>query len=250
MLALSGLDGAALVVLRPHPLALAHRLDRAGPWIARQPDAAVAQLVAAALWLVAAWLGIGLLAGLLARLPGVLGRAGRRVAAVALPRVLHRLVLGSLGVGLGVGAVLTPVAASAAAAPSPASVAAVPSPVWPSSPPASTPAPQWPVSTPRAQTPSAAPRTHEPAPTHVPAPTTRAGTATGTAAGTAVRVRAGDSLWRVAADHLGPAPEPQRVTHYWQRIYAANRAVIGGNPDRIHPGQQLVLPAPTAEELP
>ena len=234
----AALDGAAIVALRPHPQALAHHLVRAGTWIAREPDAALAQLAGAALWLVAAWLGAGLLAALLAHLPGVAGAVARRIAAVALPRVLQRVVVGSLGAGI----VLAPVAASAAAAPSPPIASptstAVPSPVWPSSPPASTPAPRWPVSTPRAHPapPRPAPPAHRPAPA---APT-----------GTPVRVHAGDTLWRLAADRLGPASRPHRVTHYWQRIYAANRAVIGGDPDRIHPGQQLVLPAPTAEELP
>jgi nucleoid-associated protein YgaU len=28
----------------------------------------------------------------------------------------------------------------------------------------------------------------------------------------------------------------------WRRIYEANREVVGGNPDLIHPGQVLKLP--------
>jgi nucleoid-associated protein YgaU len=28
----------------------------------------------------------------------------------------------------------------------------------------------------------------------------------------------------------------------WRKIYHANKAVIGRNPDRIYPGQQLVIP--------
>jgi nucleoid-associated protein YgaU len=44
-------------------------------------------------------------------------------------------------------------------------------------------------------------------------------------------VRTGDTLSRIAARH-GTT---------WQRIYAANKAVIGGDPDLIVPGQRLAL---------
>ncbi|MCX4760928.1 LysM peptidoglycan-binding domain-containing protein [Streptomyces sp. NBC_01275] len=44
-------------------------------------------------------------------------------------------------------------------------------------------------------------------------------------------VRAGDTLSTIAARH-GTT---------WQRIYAANQAVIGGDPDLIMPGQRLAL---------
>ncbi|MFZ3571438.1 transglycosylase family protein [Streptomyces sp. BH097] len=44
-------------------------------------------------------------------------------------------------------------------------------------------------------------------------------------------VRGGDTLGRIAAAH-GTT---------WQRLYAANRAVIGGDPDLIMPGQRLLL---------
>ncbi len=56
------------------------------------------------------------------------------------------------------------------------------------------------------------------------------------------RVVAGDSLWAIAARHLGD-DDPVRVDRYWRAIYAANRAVVGDDPDLIHPGQLLVLPA-------
>ncbi|NEA03042.1 LysM peptidoglycan-binding domain-containing protein, partial [Streptomyces sp. SID10116] len=44
-------------------------------------------------------------------------------------------------------------------------------------------------------------------------------------------VRQGDTLSLVAARH---------GTH-WQRVYAANRQVIGGDPNMIVPGQRLSL---------
>ncbi|MEU3415919.1 transglycosylase family protein [Streptomyces sp. NPDC006658] len=51
------------------------------------------------------------------------------------------------------------------------------------------------------------------------------------AAGGDYTVRAGDTLSTIAARH-GTS---------WQRIYAANRAVIGDDPDVIVPGQRLAL---------
>ena len=56
-------------------------------------------------------------------------------------------------------------------------------------------------------------------------------------------VEAGDTLWDIAAAHLGPAERSSsRVHRYWQRIYRANRSVIGADPDLIHPGTRLDVP--------
>jgi hypothetical protein len=56
-------------------------------------------------------------------------------------------------------------------------------------------------------------------------------------------VRGGDTLWDIAARHLGPHATDAEVARAWPRWYAANRAAIGVNPQLIHPG--LVLRAPT-----
>ncbi|MBO1331999.1 transglycosylase family protein [Streptomyces sp. VRA16 Mangrove soil] len=45
-------------------------------------------------------------------------------------------------------------------------------------------------------------------------------------------VRGGDTLGRIAAAH-GTT---------WQRLYAVNKAVVGGDPDLIVPGQRLLIP--------
>src|SRR4051812_42531392 len=58
----------------------------------------------------------------------------------------------------------------------------------------------------------------------------------------ATRVRTGDSLWSIAADRVG-RPTTARVARTWPRLYAANRAVIGPDPDLIRPGTRLVVPA-------
>ncbi|MCH6469645.1 LysM peptidoglycan-binding domain-containing protein [Sinomonas terrae] len=58
----------------------------------------------------------------------------------------------------------------------------------------------------------------------------------------AVEVRPGDSLWSIAARHLGPGANAVDVAEAWPRWFEANRAVIGDNPDLLRPGQLLVPP--------
>lgn len=59
-------------------------------------------------------------------------------------------------------------------------------------------------------------------------------------------VRPGDNLWRLAEtdlrDRTGAWPSDAEVAVGTARLYAANRAVIGADPDLILPGQRLRLP--------
>jgi hypothetical protein len=57
-----------------------------------------------------------------------------------------------------------------------------------------------------------------------------------------VVVRPGDSLWAIAARHLPAGASDRQVADQWHRIYATNRAVIGDDPDVLHPGQRLEIP--------
>src|SRR5207253_1287172 len=57
-----------------------------------------------------------------------------------------------------------------------------------------------------------------------------------------VVVHRGDSLWRIAARNLDPAATTQEVAVAWPQWWAANRDVIGDDPDLIHPGQRLSAP--------
>jgi len=52
----------------------------------------------------------------------------------------------------------------------------------------------------------------------------------------------GDTLWSVAARHLGPTAEAADIDAEWHRWHEANRDVIGEDPDRLLPGQQLRPP--------
>jgi nucleoid-associated protein YgaU len=49
-----------------------------------------------------------------------------------------------------------------------------------------------------------------------------------------IRVRRGDSLWRISKRHLGNGKK-------WAKFYRLNKRKID-NPDLIYPGQTLILP--------
>jgi nucleoid-associated protein YgaU len=48
-------------------------------------------------------------------------------------------------------------------------------------------------------------------------------------------VQSGDSLSKIAKELLGDAKR-------WPEIYEANKALVGDNPNLIHPGQKLIIP--------
>ncbi len=61
-----------------------------------------------------------------------------------------------------------------------------------------------------------------------------------------VVVRRGDSLWTIVERQLGPSATGAEVAAEWPRWYAANRDVIGPDPDVLQPGQVLRPPAAAA----
>jgi hypothetical protein len=79
---------------------------------------------------------------------------------------------------------------------------------------------------------------HDPAASNLLAPPPRPAMATHDT----VTVRRGDSLWSIAARHLGRGASDAEVARAWPHWHAANRAVIGEDPDLIRPGMQLVPP--------
>lgn len=56
-------------------------------------------------------------------------------------------------------------------------------------------------------------------------------------------VSAGDSLWSIAAAHLGPGHTPAEVAYLVDELYQLNQAAIGPNPDQLAIGAQLAIPA-------
>jgi len=66
---------------------------------------------------------------------------------------------------------------------------------------------------------------------------------TGPATQRQVVVRAGDSLWAIAAAELGPGAGDAAIAARWPQWYAANASRVGPDPDVIKPGQ--ILHAPT-----
>jgi len=58
-----------------------------------------------------------------------------------------------------------------------------------------------------------------------------------------VVVRRGDTLWAIAARHLGPGATTADIAEQWPRWWQANRERIGDDPDLLLPGQVLVAPA-------
>ncbi|TDS87239.1 MULTISPECIES: LysM peptidoglycan-binding domain-containing protein [Nesterenkonia] len=56
-------------------------------------------------------------------------------------------------------------------------------------------------------------------------------------------VRLGDSLWDIAAEHLGPDATDWEIAASWPEWYAENRDRIGADPGLILPGMILNVPA-------
>ena len=78
---------------------------------------------------------------------------------------------------------------------------------------------------------------------------------TGVSSGTAIHeVVTGDNLWTISAGHLRalfPDLEPatDEIAAYWRRVIEANTANLrSGNPNLIHPGEQIVMPDPGSGE--
>ena len=193
--------------------------------------------------LLTAWLGLGFVVAALASLPGALGATFDAVACRLAPAAVRRAVALLLGTALTLAVV--PSAALAAGDPVPgARPAAVLS--------FTAPDPGFRSTTPEpaAAASAASPGIEAPA---APAPGTPAVVSSlgplgqhpqaGTNVGGHVVVRRGDTLWDIAARHLGPGATTAGIAHEWPRWHAANRALIGPDPDRIQPGQRLVPPA-------
>lgn len=178
------------------------------------------------------WVGLALSIGVLTTLPGALGPAAVRALRWFTPRFLRGLVATVLGLGPLTVPILS---ATAAAAPEVAAAGQIVA-----GPGASTglPGPSRPGGGPQVSGDVGAGllRGVEPArvhdqttPEHDPPH---------------VVVRSGDSLWTIAAEHLGGNPEYAAVAAAWPLWYQANADLIGPDPDFIQPGLRLRVPQP------
>lgn len=242
--ALAVADLAILIRCVPNWTRLAHGLAAPHDWVARAgADQAISALCAAALWVTALWLGMGLAASLAASGPGRLGELGARTADHLLPRALGRVLAGTAGLSIlaatGTAAATVPTAVAPTVS---ASVGPTSTPGWPTAGPV---LPDvsvgWPTDTPVSSPTSTVDRTPVRARTVV--------------------VASGDSLWQLAARQLAtrgptahrlggepapasaPAPAPAQIAATWRQWFAANRAVIGPDPGLLHPGEILTVPA-------
>lgn len=57
-----------------------------------------------------------------------------------------------------------------------------------------------------------------------------------------VTVRAGDTLWSITADHLGPQATEWEIAEAWPQWHEANREIIGEDPHSLLPGAVLTPP--------
>lgn len=239
LLALAGASAAACAVA----LGLAARagLGAGGPL---RVDDVVLVAVAVLGALVCAWLALacGLGAACVAgRVLGARWRAGEDALRRCAPAVVRRVVAGVAGAGIGVGLVATGAGATApplvSSGPSVGTVATAH--VWSPGTGAADlrgadgPALGWSVAVTDGES-----RTD--APGHLRA------TAHADARGEVHRVRAGESLWTIAATHLGDDATPERIAEAWPAWWEANRETIGSDPDVIRPGQVLQVPAEAA----
>ena len=187
--------------------------------------AMLAAVALAAAWVLAVRLAVTALAVGLSSLPGFVGRAGSRLALAWSPRFARGLVRAALGISVAAGPLLSGAAAfadqpvlpqldrvvSAASTTGPVTSATPAAPVPPSS----------------SGSPAHPSRTTEP---------------TAASGSRVVVVRAGDTLWGIAARALPPGHSDADVARAWPKWYAANRGVIGSDPGEIRPGQRLVAP--------
>ncbi len=181
-------------------------------------DALLLAAAGAACWLALAWLVVAM--GVLAAtaLPGRCGHVAHAVAARTVPPAMRRLL--ALGLGL---AVVTSAGSAAASA---TELAQAPRGAH------SAVDLDWPLGV-------APAATTEPAGTTTPA----ARSTVSSLVGSMVVVRPGDCLWSIAAGHAPAGAGNAAIAAAWPRWYAANRAVIGADPNLLLPGQHLSPPS-------
>lgn len=199
------------------------------------------------------WVGLGMALSALSALPGALGQACTRLAARVAPAAVRKVVAFVLGTALTAALVPgTAVAGSAHQSPRQAVVTSA----------------QYAVGG-LANVADAAPDAsfrlisetihagsetirsgdgEDAAPGPSWSPDRRALSANGAGGSADIVVHRGDSLWSIAARHLGPTATTTEISAEWHRWFAANQHVIGDDANLITPGQVLSPPASGRDE--
>jgi hypothetical protein len=207
-------------------------------------DELVALFAAAIAFALLAWVAVALVTTTLAAWPGAFGFAWARLAGRVAPGFAGRLARLVLGLSLTAGPVSACTPALAGGTGQPADVIAAESTGDSGLPGVGRIGEVIEQPTVEATSPAG---TEPPLPgVPPPTPTSPAGLVTGSSRGSdpagEVVVRRGDTLWAIAARQLGPDATAADVAEEWPRWYAANRPVIGDNPDLILPGTILRPP--------
>ncbi len=192
-------------------------------------DEVVAVLAAAVALALGVWLTVSSTAAVLAHAPGRCGAVAQRLAAAWAPLLTRRVAAALVGATV-VGTLGPACALAQEAAPFPGFRASAPVATSGTTPSPAAPPAGWTPTRP-VQRPIASPDLV----TSGASPTDR----------TEVVVQRGDTLWGLVAAHLGPDALDAEVAAAWPRWYAANRAVIGADPDLLLPGQVLQVPRAT-----
>lgn len=192
------------------------------------PAGALVALAAASAAICAAWLTLAAALHCLARLPGHLGSVAGRVAAAVTPALVSRLLMITVSTA---GAAVT-VPTTAAATVATVRAADAPGPDFGAPPPKVmtqevAPSPGW---TPTAPRPARQPTLEV------------LGSRGGSGEDPSYVVRRGECLWDIVGRHLGDRATPAAIAEAIPSWHAANRDVLGPDPDLIHPGVTLTPP--------
>lgn len=224
-------------------------------------DQLLGNSAALAAWVGLGWLVVAVFLEVASVLPGAAGRGFAAVAAKTSPLLLRRIVQAAIGVSVLAG----PLTAGSAFAAGPSTNTSTSTQVdrpnalasataGPSLVPLTLDRPATPfVASPTLATPPP-PAAMTPPPTAArPTPTRSAAIITGAphrASGDRADsgtdgyvVRRGDTLWEIAARHLGPGATTVDISRAWPAWYEANRDVIGPDPGVIRPGERLSPPS-------
>lgn len=267
---------AALLAAAPSPSAGVALVRAAGS--SADPTGPVVAVVALLAWGCAGWLACTVVVVALSRLEGPAGRTAGALARRVAPAAVRRTVEVALGLTVAVGTLAPTAALATAPVATPAQRTAIDTEPawdldWPRTPadPTVAPAPSRAPSrapsnadvTPSSGRTPTASATATPATTPTTAPATppatapplvrpagvppRAATPLPGVPATTVVVQPGDSLWSLAEDALhdaaGREPSDRQVALAWPRWWAANRDVVGDDPDLLLPGTVLRAPA-------